>query len=84
MDAFTLTGMVGAAAREGLTFRELEVLQLVTEGVSDRGIGERLYITEATAARHVSNIFGKLGAHTRAEATRIAVCRGLLEPDAGP
>ena len=42
-------------------------------------IGERLYITEATVARHVSNIFGKLGAHTRAEATRIALRRGLLE-----
>ena len=48
-------------------------------GVEPRHRG-RLYITEATAARHVSNIFGKLGAHTRAEATRIAVRRGLLEP----
>ena len=81
--AFSLAGMVGAASREGLTARELEVLRLVTEGVSNRVIGERLYITEATVARHVANIFGKLGAHTRAEATAIALRRGLLEPSGG-
>ena len=77
--AFALTGMVGTAAREGLTPREVEVLRLVTDGLSNRAIGERLYITEATTARHVSNIFQKLGAHTRADATRIALRRGLLE-----
>ena len=81
--AFALSAMAGAASREGLTPRELEVLRLVTEGLSNRVIGERLYITEATAARHASNIFAKLGAHTRAEATRIAFRRGLLEPPPG-
>ena len=78
--AFLLTGLRGGESSKGLTAREVEVLRLVTEGVSNRGIGQRLYITEATAARHVSNIFAKLGAHTRADATRIAVRRGLLEP----
>jgi len=78
--AFSLTGMVGATSRDGLTAREIEVLRLVTEGVSNRLIGQKLYISEATAARHVANIFAKLGAHTRAEATRIALRRGLLDP----
>ncbi len=76
--AFRVTGFVGRSSHEGLTAREIEVLGLVTEGASNRAIGERLYITEATAARHVANIFAKLGAHTRAEATSIALRRGLL------
>jgi DNA-binding CsgD family transcriptional regulator len=63
--------------REGLTAREIEVLQLVAEGFSNRRIAERLVISEATATRHVANIFGKLGVHTRAEAARIAAERGL-------
>lgn len=76
--AFRVAGLTGHAAGDGLTGRELEVLRLLTEGTSNRMIGERLYITEATAARHVANIFAKLGAHTRAEATSIALRRGLL------
>jgi DNA-binding CsgD family transcriptional regulator len=63
--------------REGLTAREIEVLQLVAEGFSNRRIAERLVISEATATRHVANIFGKLRVHTRAEAARIAAERGL-------
>jgi DNA-binding NarL/FixJ family response regulator len=80
VDAFLLTGLRAGEAREELTPREVEVLRLVTEGVSNRGIGERLYVSESTVARHVANIFAKLGVHTRAEATRIAVRRRLLEP----
>ena len=65
------------ASTVGLTPRELEVLRLVADGVSNRGIGERLIISEKTAVRHVSNIFAKLGVHTRAEAARIAAEAGL-------
>ncbi len=73
----------GALQREasaaGLTPRELEVLRLVADGVSNRGIGERLVISEKTAVRHVSNIFTKLGVHTRAEAARVAAESGLTK-----
>jgi DNA-binding NarL/FixJ family response regulator len=49
----------------------------VADGVSNRGIGERLVTSEKTAVRHVSNIFAKLDVHTRAEAARIAAESGL-------
>lgn len=61
----------------GLSRREIEVLGLLAEGASNRVIGERLFISEKTAGRHVSNIFAKLRVHTRAEAARIAAEHGL-------
>jgi DNA-binding NarL/FixJ family response regulator len=70
-------------ARGALTARELEVLSLIAEGLSNRGIAQRLVISEATAARHVFNIFGKLGVHTRAQAVRVAFEQRLLEEPAG-
>jgi class 3 adenylate cyclase len=81
--AFSVSGLVGSGTREGLTGREVEVLRLVADGLSNRAIGTRLYISEATVARHVANIFSKLRAHTRAEATSIALRRGLLDEGAG-
>jgi len=63
----------------GLTRREVEVLRLVAEGASNQEIARRLFISKATAVRHVANIFAKLGARNRAEATRVAGERGLLE-----
>jgi ATP/maltotriose-dependent transcriptional regulator MalT len=71
-------GRRGARGPGGLTARELEVLGLVVDGLSDRAIAERLVIAEGTAGRHVSNVFMKLGAHSRLEAARIAAERGLL------
>ena len=68
----------GLTAPGELTPREVEVLRLVTDGLSNRAIAERLVISEKTAIRHVSNIFMKLDVHNRAEATRLAVERGLL------
>src|SRR5215472_8084817 len=50
-----------------LTTREREVARLVAAGLSNRAIGAQLYITEATAARHVANIFAKLGFSSRAQ-----------------
>jgi adenylate cyclase len=80
VNAFSVLGVRGAApARDGLTARELEVLGLVAAGASNRQIAEQLFISEATAARHVANIFAKLSVHTRAEATRVAAEGGLLE-----
>jgi DNA-binding CsgD family transcriptional regulator len=56
----------------GLTSRELEVLALVAEGKTNRSIAADLFISEKTVARHVSNIFAKLGLSTRAAATAYA------------
>ncbi|HET6692610.1 MAG TPA: response regulator [Miltoncostaeaceae bacterium] len=67
-----------ATDAEDLTAREVEVLHLLAEGLSNRAIAGRLVISEKTAIRHVSNIFTKLGVHSRAEATRLALDRGLV------
>jgi ATP/maltotriose-dependent transcriptional regulator MalT len=50
-----------------LTDREREVALLVAEGLSNRAIGDKLFITPATVARHMANIFGKLGFSSRAQ-----------------
>ncbi|MFC5789265.1 LuxR family transcriptional regulator [Agromyces tardus] len=61
-----------------LTAREVEVLRLVSTGLTNRAIGERLSLSEKTVARHLSNIFGKLGLSTRAAATAYAYENGLV------
>ncbi len=63
---------------EPLTPRETEVLQLLAEGLTNRGIGERLGISEHTAKFHVNAILGKLGARSRGEAIAQAARLGLL------
>ncbi len=70
-----------AAAAPGtatLTRREREILQLVDRGMSNREIGEQLFISAKTVSVHVSNIIGKLDASGRGEAAAIARDRGLL------
>jgi DNA-binding CsgD family transcriptional regulator/tetratricopeptide (TPR) repeat protein len=62
-----------------LTEREEEVLGLVAQGLSNRQIGERLFISTKTVSVHVSNLLAKLGASGRAEAVSVAHQRGLLE-----
>jgi ATP/maltotriose-dependent transcriptional regulator MalT len=62
----------------GLTAREAEVLRLVAAGMSNRQIGQALAISEYTVARHVQNMFVKLGVSSRAAATAIAVAQQLV------
>jgi DNA-binding CsgD family transcriptional regulator len=62
----------------GLTAREIEVLRLVAAGKSNRAIASELVISEKTVARHVSNIFTKLGLSSRAAATAHAYQHGLV------
>jgi len=61
-----------------LSERELEVLDLVAEGLSNKLIAHRLNISEHTVKTHVASIFGKLGASTRTEAVSQAIRRGLV------
>jgi len=67
------------AERGSLTAREVEVLRLIATGRTKRAIAERLGISEKTVARHVSNMFTKLGLSTRAAATAYAYQHDLLE-----
>lgn len=67
-----------AVADERLTPRELEVLQLMAQGLPNKLIAQRLHITEHTAKFHVSAILTKLAAASRTEAVTIAARRGLL------
>jgi DNA-binding NarL/FixJ family response regulator len=64
---------------ETLTPRELEVLQILAEGLSNKAIARRLGISDQTVKFHVASIGGKLGAQNRTEAVRIAIQRGLIE-----
>jgi predicted ATPase/DNA-binding CsgD family transcriptional regulator len=61
-----------------LTRREVEVLQLLVEGRSDKEIGEALFISHRTAMTHVTNILNKLGVNSRTAAAAFAVRQGLV------
>lgn len=72
-------GDVPVAPRESpLTPREQEVLSLISEGLSNKGIASRLGISENTAKFHVNAILNKLGAETRTEAVVLGARLGLL------
>ena len=66
------------AIEEELTARELEVLALMAEGLTNKRIAERLRISDQTVKFHVAAISGKLGAVNRTDAVRRAVRRGLV------
>jgi len=62
-----------------LTRRECEVLQLLADGQSNRGIGETLYISEKTVKNHVSNILQKMNVNDRTQAVIMAIKSGWVE-----
>jgi len=66
------------AASDELTAREMEVLELLSEGLSNRDIGDRLGIAEKTVRIHMTHIFDKLGAEDRTQAVLKAIQRGLV------
>ena len=65
-------------AEEPLTPREVQVLELLAEGLPNKAIATRLDISDQTVKFHVSSIAGKLGAKNRTDAVRLAVRRGLI------
>jgi DNA-binding NarL/FixJ family response regulator len=77
-----VTSAVTRAATPGrespLTNRERDVLQLVAQGLSSKAIGHKLFISERTVAQHLTAIFNRLGASSRAQAVAVAAQRGIL------
>jgi predicted ATPase/DNA-binding CsgD family transcriptional regulator len=62
---------------EGLTTREAEVLGLLAEGKTNKQIAAHLFLSVSTVQRHVANVYAKIEAHGRAEATAYAIRRGI-------
>jgi DNA-binding CsgD family transcriptional regulator len=79
-DAIVMSpGRVAVSAyEEPLTSREIEVLELVAEGLSNKAIAARLGISDQTVKFHVASLFGKLDAANRTEVVRKAIRRGLI------
>jgi DNA-binding NarL/FixJ family response regulator len=65
----------------GLTKRELEILRMTADGLSNSLIAKQLWVTEQTVKFHLSNIYSKLGVSNRTAASRVAQLNGLLEAD---
>ena len=68
----------GALQRFGISRREWEVLALIAEGLSNREIADRLYVSLNTVKTHTSNLYLKLDARRRTQALEIAKKAGLL------
>ena len=82
-DAFLLIAVTAPdldvePAVESLTPREIDVLELVAEGLSNKAVAARLGISDQTVKFHLTSISGKLGAMNRTDAVRRAVQRGLI------
>jgi predicted ATPase/class 3 adenylate cyclase/DNA-binding CsgD family transcriptional regulator len=74
-----LRAVAGARRPGGLSEREVEVVRLAAQGLRTREIAERLFISAKTADRHIQNLYTKIGASNRADATRWAVEHGLVD-----
>jgi DNA-binding NarL/FixJ family response regulator len=70
-----------AAESSGLTERELTILRAVANGLSNKAISREIWVTEQTVKFHLTNIYRKLGVHSRTAAARYAHAEGLLEEE---
>lgn len=70
-----------APAEEKLSVREIEVLQLLAGGASNKEIGKSLHISTATVKTHLIHIYGKLGVDNRTAAVTVALDRGIFSLD---
>ena len=76
--ATRVLGRMRAPAEEALSPRELEILQAVARGLSNKDIGRRLYVSEATVKTHLLRVFSKLGVDDRTAAVTVALERGII------
>ena len=77
-DAFLVADQADGALIEPLTPRELQVLQLVADGLPNKAVALRLAVSDETVKFHLAAVFGKLGASNRTDAVRLALRRGLI------
>jgi HD-GYP domain-containing protein (c-di-GMP phosphodiesterase class II) len=93
LDGEAVEAVLGAAGHRalrrregpaGLTPREVEVLQLVARGLSNKEIARRLVVSPKTVGNHVEHIYAKIGASSRAAASLFAVQHGLLPEEGFP
>lgn len=63
-----------------LTTRELEILELIAEGLTNSAIATRLFISVNTVRNHVQSVLAKLGAHSKLEALSVAIRDGIIDP----
>ncbi|MFD4466672.1 response regulator [Rhodococcus sp. NPDC058505] len=78
--ATRLVGQLRQPAREPLSQRELEVLELIAGGSTNRDTARQLFISEATVKTHLLHVYAKLGVNDRAAAVATAFSRGYLTP----
>jgi DNA-binding NarL/FixJ family response regulator len=64
--------------KPALTAREIEVLELIAEGLENREIGQRLFVSEETVKTHTRSILAKLHARSRAHATALGFRHGFI------
>ncbi|MEW2131651.1 response regulator transcription factor [Streptomyces sp. NPDC005435] len=69
-------------APDGLTAREIEVLVLIAEGLTNQEIARKLHVSTATVKTHINNLFAKTGLKDRAQAVRYAYAKRLVRPRA--
>jgi DNA-binding NarL/FixJ family response regulator len=81
--ATRLLGSVRRPAREPLSAREQEVLELIARGATNREAARALFVSEATVKTHLLHVYAKLGVNDRAAAVAEAFDRGLLTPGSG-
>ncbi|MBM3144222.1 MAG: response regulator transcription factor [Chloroflexi bacterium] len=80
MNRVKVLAQKNGAEKEILSPREVEVMTLLGEGLANRVIADRLYVSENTVKYHVRNILQKLGAQNRTEAVAYAMRMGLIKP----
>ncbi|MEW6404215.1 MAG: response regulator transcription factor [Chloroflexota bacterium] len=80
MNRVKVLAQKNGAEKEILSPREVEVMTLLGEGLANRAIADRLYVSENTIKYHVRNILQKLGAQNRTEAVAYAMRMGLIKP----
>ena len=79
VDGYKTLATKEISLRTTLLKREIELLRLMVDGTSNKGIAEKLFISENTVKYHIRNILQKLDVQNRTEAVGMAIKKGLLK-----